>query len=69
VWLDVPGAPRRHTESAESFVRWIERDLALLDERDNYGSPGNRERVRETLRRAIGVFRGRAESQAPEQVR
>ena len=64
VWIRSGNATRRDPASARSFVRWIERDLALLETRDNYGSPEKRRIVRETLTRALRIYRRRAASPA-----
>lgn len=59
VWVARGCEERRDAESLRYFLRWIDANLAVLELRDNYGSPANREVVRATFLRARGVFERR----------
>ena len=53
IWVARGEEKRRHAASLEYFIRWVEDNLAVLEERNNYGSPENRETVRKTFLRAL----------------
>lgn len=65
IWVTVPGRMRRQAESCEFMIDWIRDNLAALEQRNNYGSPENRAKVRATFQQALEVFEQRkAESTA-----
>jgi hypothetical protein len=59
IWVARGEEKRRHAASLEYFVRWVEYNLAVLEERNNYGSLENREIVRKTFLRALEIFEQR----------
>lgn len=61
VWIDREGENRRSSPASKYFVDWIRQNLAVLDERNNYGSTDRRTEVRRTLNQAIEVFEERRE--------
>jgi hypothetical protein len=59
IWVTLPGRPRRHAESCQFMMDWINDNLAALEQRNNYGSPENRAAVRATFQQAFAVFEQR----------
>ncbi len=59
IWVTVPGRLRRDQSSCQFMIDWIGDNLDTLEQRNNYGSPENRTKVRATFLRALEVFEQR----------
>jgi hypothetical protein len=59
VWILSGGQPVLEREDIEYNLRWIDRLWALLEERDNFGPEGNRERARAMFEQARRHYRAK----------
>lgn len=59
VYIHLGGKPVIVREDMDLMVRWIQRLWASLEERNNYGAPGNRQRVRAMFDQALAYYKSR----------
>jgi hypothetical protein len=59
VWILSGGRPVLERADVEYNLRWIDRLWALLEERDNFGPEGNRERARAMFDQARRHYRAK----------
>ena len=52
IYIDVDGQPTLLKEDIELMIRWVDRLWNLLEERNNFGPGGNRQRARQIFTRA-----------------
>jgi hypothetical protein len=52
IYIDVDGQPTLLKEDIELMIRWVDRLWDLLEERNNFGSGGNRQTARQVITRA-----------------
>jgi hypothetical protein len=52
IYVDVDGQPTLLKEDIELMIRWVDRLWDLLEERNNFGPGGNRQRARQIFTRA-----------------